>query len=195
MWIIAGLGNPGEKYDGTRHNAGFEVIEKLAEAHQISVTEREGRAFVGKGRIAGQRVLLVKPQTFMNLSGESIRKLKDYYKVEEDQVLIIYDDVSLEPGKIRIRKKGSAGGHNGIKSIIAHLGTQTFPRVKVGVGKKPPAYDLADYVLGRFSRQEKEKMCEGYEAAAAATEKIVAGEMESAMNLFNRKGKAEEVSE
>lgn len=193
--MIAGLGNPGEKYTGTRHNAGFEVIDRLAKEHQISVTEREGRAFVGKGWIAGQKVILVKPQTFMNLSGESLRKIKDYYKMEEENILVIYDDVSLEPGHIRIRKKGSAGGHNGIKSIIAHLGTQTFPRVKVGVGKKPPAFDLADYVLGRFSKGDKEKMQEGYEAAAAAVEKMVSGETELAMNLFNRKEKAEGVSQ
>ena len=193
MFIIAGLGNPGKEYDGTRHNVGFDVIDVLAEKHHISVNERKGRAFCGKGYIAGQTVLLVKPQTYMNLSGESIRSLVDFYKPDpEEEFLVIFDDVSLDVGQIRIRKKGSAGGHNGIKSIISHLGTQNFQRIKVGVGEKPKEYDLADYVLGHFSKSEKEDMEEGYKQAAEAVELILAGEIEDAMNRFNKKAKVKE---
>lgn len=193
MFIIAGLGNPGKEYEGTRHNAGFDVIDALADKYNISVNERKGRAFCGKGIIAGQKVLLVKPQTFMNLSGESIRSLVDFYKIEPElDFLVIFDDVSLDVGQIRIRKKGSAGGHNGIKSIIAHLGTQDFQRVKVGVGEKPKAYDLADYVLGHFSKEDREGMQEGYKQAIEAVELILADQMDEAMNRFNKKVKAKE---
>ena len=154
MFIIAGLGNPGARYQGTRHNAGFSVIDALADKYNISVDGKKARAYVGKGIIAGQKVILAKPQTYMNLSGESIRGLTDYYKIDvEQELLVIYDDISLAPGQIRIRKKGSAGGHNGMKNIIAHLGGQVFPRIKVGVGEKPRNFDLADYVLSRFSPQ------------------------------------------
>ena len=193
MFIIAGLGNPGKEYEGTRHNAGFDVIDALADKYNISVNERKGRAFCGKGIIAGQKVLLVKPQTFMNLSGESIRSLVDFYKIEPElDFLVIFDDVSLDVGQIRIRKKGSAGGHNGIKSIIAHLGTQDFQRVKVGVGEQPKAYDLADYVLGHFSKEDREGMQEGYKQAIEAVELILADQMDEAMNRFNKKVKAKE---
>lgn len=193
MFIIAGLGNPGKEYEGTRHNVGFDVIDALADKYNISVNERKGRAFCGKGIIAGQKVLLVKPQTFMNLSGESIRSLVDFYKIDpEVEFLVIFDDVSLDVGQIRIRKKGSAGGHNGIKSIISHLGTQDFQRIKVGVGEKPKEYDLADYVLGHFSKADKEEMTEGYKQAIEAVELILADEIEDAMNRFNKKVKAKE---
>ena len=142
--------------------------------------------------IAGQKVILAKPQTYMNLSGESIRSLLDYYKVDEEhELLVIYDDISLGVGQLRIRAKGSAGGHNGIKNIIAHLGGQVFPRIKVGVGEKPPKYDLADYVLGHFSKAEKVLMDEGYDNAVRAVEMIVSGDIEGAMNEFNRKKKEE----
>lgn len=152
---------------------------------------RKCRAFCGKGVIAGQKVLLVKPQTYMNLSGESVGGIVNYYKIDpESDLLVIYDDISLDVGQLRIRKKGSAGGHNGIKSIIAHLGTTVFPRIKVGVGEKPKNYDLADYVLGHFSKQERELMEEGYEHASDAVEQIVQGEIEAAMNVFNKKVKA-----
>ena len=188
MFIIAGLGNPTKEYEGTRHNVGFEVIDAIADKYNISVTERKSRAFCGKGMIAGQKVLLVKPQTYMNLSGESIRGLVDYYKIdEESELLVIYDDISLDVGQLRIRKKGSAGGHNGIKNIIAHLGTSVFQRIKVGVGEKPKEYDLADYVLGHFSKAEKEQMEEGYKAATLAVELILQGEIDEAMNQFNKK--------
>ena len=193
MYIIAGLGNPTMQYEGTRHNAGFDVIDALADKYNISVDGRKNRAYIGKGIIEGQKVLLVKPQTYMNLSGESIGGLGDYFKIDEEQdLIVIYDDISLSPGQIRIRKKGSAGGHNGIKNIIAHLGTQVFPRIKVGVGEKPKKYDLADYVLSHFTKAEREEMEEGYQKAIQAVEKILAGEMEAAMNEFNRKVKPKE---
>ena len=191
MFVIVGLGNPTAQYEGTRHNAGFDVIDVLAEKYNISVDARKCRAFCGKGIIAGQKVLLVKPQTYMNLSGESVGGIVNYYKIDpESDLLVIYDDISLDVGQLRIRKKGSAGGHNGIKSIIAHLGTTVFPRIKVGVGEKPKNYDLADYVLGHFSKQERELMEEGYEHASDAVEQIVQGEIEAAMNVFNKKVKA-----
>lgn len=190
MFIIAGLGNPTAQYEGTRHNVGFDVIDAIADKYNIAVDGRKCRAFYGKGIIEGQKVILVKPQTYMNLSGESIRGFVDYYKIdEESELLVIYDDISLGVGQLRIRKKGSAGGHNGIKNIIAHLGTSVFPRIKVGVGEKPKNYDLADYVLGHFSKQERELMEEGYGHAVTAAAQIVQGEIEAAMNVFNKKTK------
>ncbi len=192
MYIIAGLGNPDKQYEGTRHNVGFDVIDRIADKYNISVDGRKHRAFIGKGIIGGQKVILAKPQTYMNLSGESILSLVDYYKIDEEQELIvIYDDISLDVGQLRIRAKGSAGGHNGIKNIIACLGTQVFPRIKVGVGEKPKGYDLADYVLGHFSKAEKELMNEGYDNAVRAVEMIISGRMDEAMNKFNRKKKDE----
>lgn len=193
MYIIAGLGNPTLQYEGTRHNVGFDVIDTLAEKYNISVDARKSRAFIGKGMIEGQKVILVKPQTYMNLSGESIRGLVDYYKIDvEHELLVIYDDISLDVGQLRIRKKGSAGGHNGIKNIIANLGTQNFPRIKVGVGEKTKKYDLADYVLSHFSKAERELMEEGYQKAVKAVEMLLDGEMEAAMNEYNRKVKPKE---
>lgn len=193
MYIIAGLGNPTLQYEGTRHNVGFDVIDTLAEKYNISVDARKSRAFIGKGMIEGQKVILVKPQTYMNLSGESIRGLVDYYKIDvEHELLVIYDDISLDVGQLRIRKKGSAGGHNGIKNIIANLGTQNFPRIKVGVGEKPKKYNLADYVLSHFSKAERELMEEGYQKAVKAVEMLLDGEMEAAMNEYNRKVKPKE---
>lgn len=193
MFIIAGLGNPTLQYEGTRHNVGFDVIDAVAAKYNISVDYRKSRAYIGKGIIGGRKVILAKPQTYMNLSGESIRSLADYYKVDEEtELLIIYDDVSLDVGQLRIRKKGSAGGHNGIKSIISHLGTDVFPRIKVGVGEKPKRYDLADYVLGHFSKGEREMMEEGYERAIKAIEMITGGEIDAAMNEYNRKVKPKE---
>ena len=190
MFIIAGLGNPDRQYEGTRHNAGFDVIDRIAEKYNIAVDTKRHRAYIGKGIIEGQKVILAKPQTYMNLSGESIRSLVDYYKVdEENELLVIYDDISLDVGQLRIRAKGSAGGHNGIKNIIAHLGTQIFPRIKVGVGEKPKGYDLADYVLGHFSKAERELMSEGYDHAVTAACMILSGRIGDAMSEFNRKKK------
>ena len=192
MFIIVGLGNPSKEYEGTRHNAGFEVIDRIADKYNISVDTKKHRALIGKGIIGCQKVILAKPQTFMNLSGESVRSLLDYYKVDEEQeFIVIYDDISLDNGQIRIRAKGSAGGHNGIKNIIAHLGGQVFPRVKVGVGEKPSKYDLADYVLGHFSKEEQVLMDEGYAHAVHAVEMILEGDISAAMNEYNRKKKEE----
>jgi PTH1 family peptidyl-tRNA hydrolase len=188
MFIIVGLGNPTNEYAGTRHNVGFDVIDTLADKYNILVTERKSRAFCGKGIIGGQKVLLVKPQTYMNLSGESLRGIVDFYKVDtETELLVIYDDISLDVGQLRIRKKGSAGGHNGIKNIIQHLGSNVFLRIKVGVGEKPKEYDLVDYVLGHFSKGEKEIMEQGYKQAVEAIEMILQGDIEAAMNVYNKK--------
>ena len=190
MFIIVGLGNPTLQYAGTRHNAGFDVIDVLADNYNIAVDSRKNRAFAGMGMIKGQKVILAKPQTYMNLSGESVRGFVEYYKVmKEDELLVVYDDVSLDMGQLRIRKKGSAGGHNGIKNIIANLGTEVFPRIKVGVGEKPKGYDLADYVLGHFSKAERKVMAEGYEKAVSAIELILDDGIVAAMNMYNRKAK------
>lgn len=186
MYIIVGLGNPGREYENTRHNIGFCVLEKLAEKENISVLEKKHRAIIGKGIVAGQKCILAKPQTYMNLSGESVRQLLDYYKAEEtEELIVISDDISLDVGQIRIRKKGSAGGHNGLKNIIAHLGHDNFIRVKMGVGEKPSGWDLADYVLGRFSSGDRETMDQAAERAADAVRTIIAEGADSAMNRYN----------
>ena len=187
MYIIAGLGNPSREYEKTRHNAGFDAVDILADKLGVRIEERKHRTLCAKGIIGGERVLLMKPQTFMNLSGESIRDVADFYKVDPEHIIIMYDDISLEVGQLRIRTKGSAGGHNGIKSIIAHLGTQDFPRVKVGIGEKPPRMDLADYVLGHFSSGEKKIMEEAAKEAADAICEIVNVGIEQAMNDHNRR--------
>ena len=189
MYVIPGLGNPGREYEGTRHNVGFMTLDALADKYNIDVREKAFKGLIGKGVIEGNKVILVKPQTYMNLSGECIRQVMDYYKVDPSEFIVIYDDISLGVGQIRIRAKGSAGGHNGIKNIIAHLGGQVFPRIKVGVGEKPPKWDLADYVLGHFSKEEQEQMEEGYEHAVCAVKEIVTGNIEAAMNEYNRKKK------
>ena len=186
MYIIVGLGNPGEKYDNTRHNCGFMTIDCLADKYNLEFQESKQKAMVAKGSINGEKVILAKPLTFMNLSGESVRALADYYKVDsEKEVIIVYDDISLPVGNLRIRVKGSAGGHNGIKSIISHLGSDKFIRVKVGVGEKPKGYDLADYVLGHFSNEEKVLMNEAFSRGAKAIEAIMEAGPDKAMNLFN----------
>lgn len=188
MYIIAGLGNPGGKYDNTRHNIGFMVIDAAAGKYHIAVTEKKHKALIGKGIIGGEKVILVKPQTFMNLSGESIREVIDYYKIEEkSELIVISDDISLDVGTLRIRKKGSAGGHNGLKNIILHLGHDEFQRIKIGVGEKPAGYDLIDYVLGRFGKEDREVIEESVQQAAAAIEKIITDGADAAMNQFNKK--------
>ena len=191
MYLIAGLGNPTKEYDKTRHNVGFSVIDVLADRYRIDISEKKHKALCGRGVIEGQKVLLLKPQTFMNLSGESIRAAADYYKIEPEEMIVIYDDISLDPGQLRIRLKGSAGGHNGIKNIIANLGTQDFPRIKVGVGAKPPRMDLADYVLSRFGAGEQKLMDEAFGEAAEAAVMMMTDGAERAMNHFNTKKKAE----
>lgn len=188
MHIIVGLGNPGRDYENTRHNIGFDVIDRLADQENIGVLEKKHKAIIGKGVIAGEKCILAKPQTFMNLSGESVRALLDYYKVDEtSELIVISDDISLDVGQIRIRKKGSAGGHNGLKNIIAHLGHDTFLRVKMGVGEKPRGWDLADYVLGHFTPGEREIMEEAAERAADAIRMMITTDADAAMNEYNRK--------
>ncbi len=187
MFIIAGLGNPGKRYENTRHNVGFDAIDELVDRYRIPGSGVSHKAMVGKGIMEGQKVLLAKPLTYMNLSGEAIRGLVDYYKIDpETELLVIYDDISLEPGNIRIRKKGSAGGHNGIKSIIAQLGTQNFQRIRIGVGEKPKNWDLADYVLGTFGKEDRPLVEEALGNAAEAAAMIVQGKTDEAMNRFNR---------
>ena len=188
MFLIVGLGNPGKQYENTRHNVGFDAIDVLVDEYRIPSSGKQHKAMYGEGVIEGQKVILAKPLTYMNLSGEAVRAMVDYYKIDpETELLVIFDDISLAPGNIRIRKKGSAGGHNGIKSIITHLGTQNFQRIKVGVGEKPKNWDLADYVLGTFSKDDRKLVDEALERTAKAAALIVQGEIDEAMNLYNKK--------
>ena len=189
-FIIAGLGNPGDKYAHTRHNMGFDAIDVLAGRHGIVLNRKKCRGIYGKGTIAGQSVLLVKPQTYMNLSGECLAPLAQYYKSDPAQKLIVLcDDIHLEPGHIRVRAKGSAGGHNGLKNIIAQTGTDSFARIRIGVGAQREDDGLVGYVLGHLSREEQEQTAEALEHAADAAELILAGKTQEAMNRFNRKEK------
>ncbi|GHU40092.1 peptidyl-tRNA hydrolase [Clostridia bacterium] len=182
-YVLVGLGNPGKQYENTRHNAGFAVIDALAKEYGISLKEKKFHAILGRGVIAGHRVLLLKPQTFMNKSGEAIAAALKFYNSEpEGRLIVIYDDISLPPGKLRIRTKGSAGGHNGIKNIIAHMKTQEFLRIKIGVGEKPKEWDLIDYVLGHFSKEEQFVMEEAGKQAVAVIPLLLEGKVEQAMN-------------
>lgn len=185
MKIIAGLGNPTKEYAGTRHNVGFSVIYEIGDAYNIRVDTKKHKALIGKGSIEGEKVILAMPMTYMNLSGESIREILDYYKCDVRDLIVIYDDISLDVGKLRIRAKGSAGGHNGIKSIISCLNSQEFTRIKVGVGDKPKQMDLADYVLGRFSKEEQPVIRESAKRATQAVAKILTDGVDLAMNEFN----------
>ena len=188
MFLIVGLGNPEKKYDKTRHNIGFDTIDALADKYNISMNEKKHKALCGTGVIDGVKVLLAKPQTYMNLSGDSVAEIVNFYKIDpEEEMIVIFDDISLAPGNIRVRKKGSAGGHNGIKSIIARTGTQNFMRIKVGVGEKPAGWDLADHVLGRFGSNERKLVEEAQERACKAVEMILADSVDAAMNQFNKK--------
>ena len=172
MKVIVGLGNPGKKYDNTRHNIGFEALDYIADKEGISINTGKHKALIGTGYMGGEKVLLVKPQTFMNLSGESLRPIMD---------------IDLDVGRLRIRRKGSAGGHNGLKSIISHLGSMDFPRVKIGVGEKPKGYDLADYVLGHFTKEEQAIFAERFDEVYDAVQLIVMGDITEAMNRHNKK--------
>ncbi len=187
MKIIVGLGNPDREYAGTRHNIGFDAITAISDKTGISVTEKKFKALIGKGTICGQKVILMKPQTYMNLSGEAVIEAVNFFKAEPTDVCIIYDDVNLEPGFIRVREKGSAGGHNGIKNIISHLGSESFPRIRIGVGEKPKEWDLKDYVLGHFSKEDEVKIREALDEAVTAAELFVVDDIAKAMNTFNRK--------
>ncbi len=186
MYIIAGLGNPTKQYEGTRHNVGFDAVDFLADKYQIDIENKRFKAKYGKGMIEGKKVILAKPQTFMNLSGESLQELVHFFKIDvESELIVIYDDIDLEPGKLRIRKKGSAGGHNGIKSIISQLGTQNFLRIKIGVGAKPSGWDLADHVLSRFPKEDRKRVDAAIERGAEASVVLMSQGAEAAMNRFN----------
>ena len=185
MKIIVGLGNPTKEYAGTRHNVGFSVIYNISDAYNIPVDTKKHKALIGKGMIEGEKVILAMPQTYMNLSGESVRELMDFYKCDLSDLIVIYDDISLDVGKLRIRAKGSAGGHNGIKNIIAHLGTQEFARIKIGVGEKPAKMDLADYVLGHFSKEDQPVIRESADRAREGVCEIITHGAASAMNKYN----------
>lgn len=188
MYIIVGLGNPTSQYAHTRHNVGFDAVDLIAKDYNIDFSTKKFRALCGAGYIEGYKVMLVKPATFMNLSGESVIEFVNYFKIDpKEELIVIYDDISLDPGQLRIRKKGSAGGHNGIKNIIAHLGHDAFPRIKVGVGEKPKGWDLADYVLGHFSKSDREKVDDSLNRASSAVKTIVTDDIASAMNLYNKK--------
>lgn len=188
MFIIAGLGNPSKEYENTRHNIGFEVLDALAAEYGISINNAKYKALYGMGSIEGQKVLLLKPQTFMNLSGESVRAVMDFYKIDPDEELIVIcDDIYLNAGQLRIRKKGSAGGHNGLKNIIAHTGSEGFSRIKVGVGEKPEKWDLKDWVLGRYDTEDRKRMDEAIKDAVKAIALMVSGDTDRAMNLYNKK--------
>lgn len=186
MYVIAGLGNPTSKYEKTRHNVGFDVIDALADKYSIKVESAKHKALCGQGIISGEKVILLKPQTFMNLSGEAIVEVLNFYKCDATtNLIVIYDDISMEPGRLRLRKKGSAGGHNGIKNIIAHLGMDTFPRIKVGVGAKPAGWDLADYVLSRFDSADRKLVDDSINRAVDAITTIISDDFDKAMNLYN----------
>lgn len=188
MYIIVGLGNPDRQYRNTRHNIGFDVIDEIAAKNHITVGEKKHKALIGKGFVGGQKVVLVKPQTYMNLSGESVREVIDFYKIdEESELIVVSDDISLDVGQIRIRKKGSAGGHNGLKNIILHLGHDKFQRIRMGVGEKPQGYDLVDYVLGHFPKEEREIMDESIERGADAAQMMISEGADAAMNEYNKK--------
>ena len=185
-WMLVGLGNPGPKYARSRHNVGFRAVDALCEQQRCRCDRLRLKALTGFCELGGQKVLLVKPMTYMNLSGQAVRPLADYYRIPPERILVIFDDVSLPVGRLRVRPDGSAGGHNGVKSLIAELGTQDFPRVKVGVGAKPhPDYDLADWVLSSFSSQEEKLLAPTLERALLAAEAVIAEGVSSAMNQFN----------
>ena len=183
MFLIVGLGNPGKEYENTRHNIGFEVIDYIANKYNIELNRVKFKGVYGEGFIENKKVILLKPTTYMNLSGESIREVINFYKLTEEDIIVLYDDVSLEVGRLRIREKGSAGGHNGIKSIIANLSTDVFPRIKIGVGQ--PKGDLVSHVLGKFSKDEQEVLKESMEASANAVEIIIKENAKEAMNKLN----------
>ena len=186
MYIIVGLGNPTDKYAHTRHNVGFDTIDYIADKYNIAMDFMKHKAICGKGMIEGNKVILAKPMTYMNLSGESVRELMDYYKVDsEDEMIIIYDDISLDVGQIRIKRKGSAGGHNGIKNIIQHLGSDVFNRIKVGVGNKPKEWDLVDFVLGRFSNEDRVEVDKSIVESCEAVVDILNEDVGYAMNKHN----------
>lgn len=186
-WLIAGLGNPETKYDGSRHNAGFAALDYLSDKWNIPLNKTKFQGLWGQGDVDGRRVVLLKPLTYMNLSGESIGPLADFFKIPPQQVLVLCDDVTQAPGKLRIRPSGSAGGHNGLKNIIARLGGQEFPRIRIGVGAKPhPDYDLADWVLGKFPPEDAKALADRWPDVDAAARLIMEGKLALAQSKYNR---------
>ena len=188
MKLIFGLGNPGKEYETTRHNMGFMTLDKLADKYGISIRNGQLKGLSGSGAIEGQKVMLIKPQTYMNNSGECVRAYMDYYKVEPEDVIIIYDDIDLDPGQLRIKTKGTAGSHNGMKSVILHIGGTEFPRVRIGVGAKPEGWDLADYVLSDMKKDNE--TAAGIERAVDAVRDILSSGIDAAMNKYNQKQNA-----
>ena len=185
-FIVVGLGNPGDKYTTTRHNAGFMAMDAVAQKYGARIDRARFKALCGECEIAGSRVLLMKPQTFMNLSGEAVGEALRFYKIEPKNVIILSDDTTLDCGRLRVRRKGSAGGHNGLKSINEHLGTEEYPRIKIGVGQKPhPDYDLASWVLGKFPPEDKENLETAINNSVLAVEEIIKRGIDSAMNKYN----------
>ncbi|HWQ29343.1 MAG TPA: aminoacyl-tRNA hydrolase [Negativicutes bacterium] len=186
MYLIVGLGNPGDKYRYTKHNVGFMVLDYFASQHNISISRLKHKALLGEGQIGQERVILAKPQTYMNLSGESVQELMHWYKEDITRLIVVYDDVDLAVGRIRIRPEGSSGTHNGMKSIIYLMNSDKFPRIRVGIGKQPEYMDLADYVLSRFTDEEIPLMEEAVKKASLAIEEIIKRDLNSAMNKYNR---------
>ena len=193
MFLIVGLGNPGKEYEHTHHNMGFDVVDRFADSLGVAFDRNDFKGIYVKARFMNQDLIILKPQTYMNLSGESIIQVLNFYKIPIENMIVVYDDMDTPLGHIKLKIKGSSGGHNGIKSIISHLGTDVFLRVKVGVGQKPKQYDLADYVLGHFSAEEKKEMEEGYRHAAEAVKYMVTDRVDEAMNEFNRKVRPKEL--
>lgn len=183
MYLVVGLGNPGDKYDKTRHNVGFDIIDLCEEKYNFNINRTKFKGIYGECNIGGEKVIFLKPQTYMNLSGESVKAVMDFYKIPNDNLIVIYDDISLDVGRLRIKTKGSAGGHNGIKNIIAHLGTDNFQRIKVGVGE--PTCSLVDYVLGKFSLEERELLEKTFKVSVDAVEIMIKSGPNEAMNKFN----------
>lgn len=187
-YIVVGLGNPGAQYAGTRHNAGFILIDALAEKYSVKIDRAKYKALTTEANVCGKRVLLMKPQTFMNLSGESVGEAARFFKISPSNIVVLSDDISLDVGKLRVRRKGSAGGHNGLKSITEHIGSDEYPRIKIGVGQKPhPDYDLADWVLSAFNEDEKKRLAEIKDTVTLGIEKIILGDVDGAMQLCNKK--------
>lgn len=194
MYIIAGLGNPGKEYEKTRHNMGFLVLDMLSDRNGISISKKKHNAMIGKGSMAGKKVMLAKPMTYMNESGRSLGEIFRYYGVDPEKMIVIYDDMDLEPGTIRIRKKGGPGAHNGMKSVVSHMGTDQFPRIRIGIGRTS-VDGWKDFVLDKIPKKDEELLAQGVAKAADAVEEILRSGIDKAMNRFNTRGKKEEAGE
>lgn len=192
MFVVIGLGNPGKEYASTRHNVGFDAIDIIARRHNIVLNKIKFKAVYGEGNIGNEKVLLVKPQTFMNNSGITVREIFQFYKVPIENIIVIVDDIDIDFATVRIKMKGSAGSHNGLKSIIYHLQNDEFPRIKIGIGKKYPNQDLADFVLSRFSKEDRQVVEESIMTAAEAVDVIIGEGIINAMNKYNTKTKAQD---